>query len=74
MNETCFGMKHFGKCSALIGRCPGYAACVFYKPIWKYEQDLRLADQRICRMPPEHQQYIADKYYQGNMPWKGAQK
>lgn len=74
MNEKCFGMKPSGKCRILNGRCPGYGACAFYKPRWMYERDLRLAIQRISRMPLDRQRYLADKYYRGTMPWKGAHR
>lgn len=69
MNEKCFAMNK-GTCRVLTCNCPGYAACRFYKPRWKYEQDRKKTNLRLSRMPIQKQMEIADKYYKGNMPWR----
>lgn len=60
-----------GGCRALDGNCPGYAACGFYKPCWKYEKDQRMAYGKLRALPMDRQQEIADKYFKGAMPWRG---
>ena len=70
MNERCFAMQRGGKCRALTVNCPGYAACGFYKPRWKYEKDQRMAYTKLRALPMDRQQEIADKYFKGAMPWR----
>lgn len=70
MNERCFAMRRGGLCGALSGQCPGYAACVFYKPTWKQEKELRMVDYRLNTLSEETQYSIAEKYFGGRMPWK----
>ena len=72
MNERCFAHRRNGKCVALTGeQCAGYAVCSFYKPIWKHAQDVARADQRLNRLSIQEQRDIAEKYHNGEMPWKG---
>ena len=70
MNDRCFAM-HRGRCSALKVNCPGYQACRFYKPRWALEKEQRRIDQRLIRLPMEQQERIAEKYFEGRMPWRG---
>ena len=74
MNEKCFALKPGRKCSLLTCKgCNGrYDKCPFYKPRWMAERDTRRALARIASMPVEKQQAIAEKYYNGAMPWTGA--
>ena len=73
MNEKCFGIRKHRMCSVLIVKsCPGYAKCPFYKPLWMYLRDQSRINVRLCGMPKEEQEYIAHKYYRGEMPWKGG--
>ena len=74
LNEKCFALKPGRKCSLLTCKgCNGqYDKCPFYKPRWKAERDTRRALARIASMPVEKQQAIAEKYYNGEMPWQGA--
>ncbi len=72
MNERCFAHRRNGKCVALTSKqCAGYAVCSFYKPIWKYAQDVARANQRLNALPVERQREIAELYYEGDMSWKG---
>lgn len=72
MNEKCFAMRRNSMCSALtVKGCPGYGHCAFYKPIWMYQRDQDLIDVKLCALPQARQQEIADKYHNGNMPWRG---
>ena len=72
MNERCFAHRRNGKCVALTSeQCAGYAACPFYKPIWKHAQDVARANQRLNAPPMDEQRAIAEKYHGGEMPWKG---
>ena len=71
MNDKCFALRARGVCGALSGGCSGYAGCVFYKPKHKQEADQRRANARLRRLPMEQQRMIADKYFSGEMPWRG---
>ena len=71
MNERCFAMRRNGKCGALnVNQCPNYASCPFYKPVWKAELDTARTNRKLCRMPEEAQLHIAEKYHNGDMPWR----
>lgn len=70
MNERCFAMQHGGQCGALKGRCPGYAGCGFYKPVWKQKKEVCRLRYRFRSLPEETQYTIAEKYFGGRMPWK----
>ena len=74
MNEKCFALKKVatrrGNCTCREGRCPGYSACPFYKPVWKYEHDLELKYVKLAALPEGTQLAIAYKYYCGRMPWR----
>ena len=71
MNEKCFARRTDSKCTILeCGACHGnYNTCPFYKPKWKADHDRKLALKRIANMPPERQNQISVKYYQGQSPW-----
>lgn len=70
MDERCYALGTAGVCRVLsVHKCEG-EACGFYKPRWRFESGLRLADARLCRLPAEQQVQIAEKYYAGQMPWK----
>ena len=49
----------------------GYAGCVFYKPKHKQEEDQRRVNERLKWLPQKTQRIIADKYFNGEMPWRG---
>ena len=72
MNEKCFGLRKSSECAVTEDRvCRGnYDTCPFYKPKWKSDQDRKLALRRIADKSPERQRAIADKYYNGQMPWQ----
>ena len=74
MNEKCFAMKTVlegtGICVCREDKCPGYEACPFYKPAWKFERDLEKKYRRLARLPEEMQRHISYKYYRGMMPWR----
>ena len=71
MNDKCFALRARSTCSALRGNYPGCAACAFYKSKRRQEADQRHANERLRRLPPETQQRIAEKYFSGEMPWRG---
>lgn len=74
MNEKCFALKKVttrtGNCACRDGNYPGYAACPFYKPVWKFEHDLEVKYTKLAALPEETQRHIAYKYYRGLMPWR----
>ena len=65
------GMEMLKLCGALSGSCSGYAGWAFYKPKRQQEADQRRANARLRRLPMEQQRMIADKYFSGEMPWRG---
>ena len=71
MNERCFGRFGEDRCTILeCGTCYGnYNTCPFYKPIWMAERDNRWSLNKIAHKPIEVQKQIAEKYFQGQMPW-----
>lgn len=71
MNDKCFAQRPGGVCIAAIGVCPGYGACPFYKTKRQHREGRRQANGRIRRLPAEIQAKIANKYYDGDMPWRG---
>lgn len=74
MNEKCFALKKVptrnGNCACRDGNCPGYTACPFYKPVWRFEHDLEMKHMRLAGLSEEMQLHIAYKYYGGLMPWR----
>ena len=69
MNKFCFA-NHGGKCAALEpqkGCCRG---CRFFKSKARAEADRAHALELIADKPADQQEYIAEKYYCGTMPWK----
>ena len=71
MNDKCFALRTRGVCGALSGDGSGYADCAFYKAKRQQEADQRRANARLRRLPQETQRIIADKYFSGEMPWRG---
>lgn len=80
MNEKCFGLKVSNKGRTVCSvrevnpgkgspQCIGYQQCPFYKPKWKHDQSRKKALQRISKLPLDVQMHIAEKYYEGEMPW-----
>ena len=59
------------KCRALEQMyCCGYMNCPFYKPMWKQEEEIEESYERFRRMTEAEQRSIANKYYDGEMPWR----
>ena len=65
--EKCFAMKKNG-CSALLGNCPGYDKCPFYKSKKQAIHDKQATFEYLRSLPFADQQYFAEKYYKGKMP------
>lgn len=73
MSEKCFGMSEDGKCDVLREKeCPGNGRCAFYKSQPRFQRDQELANTHLSALTPIEQAYIAEKYYDGDMPWKGG--
>ena len=74
VNEKCFAKRkspsRSGNCICLVGNCPGYDRCPFYKPVWKYENDVGQRYARLASLSVGQQNYIANTYYRGLMPWR----
>ena len=73
MNNKCFALRRGKYCCALsVKNCSGCEKCEFRKRPWEHERDLEAANIRLCSLPEEMQMRIAQKYYGGKMPWRGA--
>jgi predicted Zn-ribbon and HTH transcriptional regulator len=65
----CFAYRS-GDCMAIEpARCEG---CRFYKTRAQNEAAQRRCNEIIAAKPIEEQRYLADKYHQRKMPWKGV--
>ena len=71
MNDKCFALRARGVCGALSGNCSGYVGCAFYKLKRQQEADQRRVNERLKWLPQKTQRIIADKYFNGEMPWRG---
>lgn len=75
MDDTkCFARTPTLACMALDtgmhkNRCTGSEGCAFYKTAAAQRVSENAALERIATLPDGEQQYIADKYHQGKMPW-----
>ena len=57
-------------CSALIVyKCPG-RKCAFFRTPAQARASLRRANARLASLDRTSQEYIAEKYYDGRMPWR----
>ena len=73
MNEKCFALRTGCKCNALaVKNCVGYQMCPFYRPVWLQQQRRKKVDLRLQKLSLAQQTDISEKYYHGDMPWKGA--
>ncbi len=71
MNDKCFALSARQKCIALSNRgCVGRTICPFYKTRERAEADREKVNARLCALSIEKQAIIADKYYEGRMPWR----
>ncbi len=73
MDDKCFAYRDRYQCSALsVMACLGFRRCPFYKTFHTYLADQDNANLRLNKLSDEQQTYIAETYYHGNMPWRGA--
>jgi hypothetical protein len=69
MNSDCFGLDHKHKCTVLtIGACAG-GDCPFFKTEESFKASLEAANRRLAGLDTVLQLEIADKYFDGRMPW-----
>lgn len=74
-DATCFAKMPLGECKAFYtwrykNRCPGEEDCKYFKSVAEITASEQAKNERLATLPEDHQQYIADKYYNGKMPWK----
>lgn len=69
ISSTCKGGR-FACRSTLESVCGG-EACPFCQCAAAAAEVRRRTSRRLNGLPREQQQHIADKYYGGEMPWKG---
>jgi len=65
--EKCFAMRKKG-CAILVknSSCEG---CAFCKTRKEKRESLKAAYARLRALPVHEQEYYAEKYYGGKMPW-----
>jgi hypothetical protein len=71
VNTSCFACKG-GKCVALAPAPCRYKRprpCPFFKTQARIDREQRWICEQHAAKPAERQRYIADKYYDGTMPW-----
>lgn len=71
MNPSCFA-NHYGACIALKPFEAYCRGCAFFKTTEQVEAERERAWSDIAAKPKYQQEYIADRYYHGKMPWKEA--
>ena len=67
-----YGYKydHYNNCGATINeKCPG-EKCPFYRTPEQAQELRRKANARLASLDRTSQEYIAEKYYDGRMPWR----
>ena len=58
-------------CKILRADCDGTnEGCGFFKTMEQNIEDKRAADERLAGLPDWQQEAIAEKYYDGERPWK----
>jgi hypothetical protein len=66
------GYRHgyYNNCKATINeKCPG-EKCPFYRTPEQAQELRRKANARLASLDKTTQRYIAEKYYNGRMPWR----
>lgn len=69
MNEKCFALMKNGSCLALTETCCQDSPCAFFKTEAELEESKAKSHARLASLDRHSQQYIADTYYGGIMPW-----
>ena len=65
----CFANRNGTECKIMRNeRCEG--VCAFHKTGKELKRSQSEAFARLAGLSPEHQLYIAEKYYSGKMPWQ----
>jgi hypothetical protein len=71
MKTDCFAW-HRNKCLALNPDHAHCEGCLFYKSRAQNDAEQARVYEIIAAKPIEEQRYLADRYHQHKMPWKGA--
>jgi len=74
MND-CFALNKQKGCGILtVQACMG-ELCPFYKSRERLKKERQKANRRLASLSAIEQRYIADKYFDGKMPWQeGGEK
>ncbi|MBR1737113.1 MAG: hypothetical protein IJ736_08885 [Firmicutes bacterium] len=67
MKKDCFG---FGESECRILTKTDCGNCSFYSSKADSDRSLEESNKRLSSLPKETQQYIAGRYYNGQMPWR----
>lgn len=69
MCGVCFALKNNGGCKVLTVRKCVYPNCSFMKTFEQVSFEMLAVSDRLNSLDYYHQQYIANKYYDGNIWW-----
>ena len=67
----CFALRQDGRCSVLTVKLCTPETCPFYKTEAKDAEDRNAAMDRLAAMDGIDQDYLSEKYFNGEKPWKG---
>lgn len=68
VKKDCFAYKK-GRCSALKQIYCGKSECSFYKTKDELHKGMRENNSRLTSLGADIQVYIAETYYNGDIPW-----
>ena len=69
MEIKCFAQRKDGRCGALtVSRCCP-ETCPFYRTLEDNSASQAVALSRLAAMEDVDLVYVAEKYYEGKMPW-----
>lgn len=70
MKNKCYAFSGQKQCRILaVKKCTG-SSCSFFKTAEQYKESFKKANVRLASLDKEKQKYIAEKYYNGKMPWQ----
>lgn len=70
VEEICINKTRRNKCNNLIVKTCLGDKCTFMRTAKQQEESRKYVFKRLSMLDKELQIYIADKYYDGSMPWE----
>jgi hypothetical protein len=71
MNTSCFACVDGSRCMALHAASITCVGCRFFKTRAQLDAEQQRVNDILAAKPFSEQQYLAGKYHQGKMPWRG---